>query len=129
MAAEHYFRPVQYPGVQTGKGFSTTYGFNLVINAQASKDKQEALHDLYKFIMSDLVDCWKDTAPFTFARKSGWADNPAVKSFPYVDEIIMAQGPGRVPAAIARVQRAGGRHASRRAEDHAQQGRHQGDAR
>ena len=66
----NYFRPVQYPGVQTGKGFSTTYGFNLVINAKASAEKQEALHDLYKFMMSDLVDAWRDAAPFTFAKKT-----------------------------------------------------------
>ena len=34
-----------------------------VINVQASKEKQEVLHDLYSFIMSDLLDCWKATAP------------------------------------------------------------------
>src|SRR5260221_6154990 len=42
MAAENYFRPVQYPGVQTGKGYSTTYGFNLAINAKAASAKQES---------------------------------------------------------------------------------------
>ena len=94
MLAEGYFRPVQYPGVEAGKGISTTYGFNLVVNARAPKDKQETLGDLYKFIMSDLVDCWKDTAPFTLARKSGWADNPAVKEFPNVAEVIKAKDQG-----------------------------------
>jgi multiple sugar transport system substrate-binding protein len=94
MAREHYYRPVQYPGVAAGTGNSTTYGFNLVINGQASKDKQEVLHDLYKFVMADPVDCWKDTAPFTIARKSGWVDNPAVKAFPQVDEIIKARDQG-----------------------------------
>ena len=94
MLAEGYFRPVQYPGVEAGKGISTTYGFNLVVNARAPKDKQETLGDLYKFIMSDLVDCWKDTAPFTLARKSGWADNPAVKEFPHVAEVIKAKDQG-----------------------------------
>ena len=94
MAAENYFRPVQYPGVQTGKGYSTTYGFNLVINAKAASEKQEALHDLYKFMMSDLVDAWKDAAPFTFAKKTGWADNPEVQKFPYVNEIIRAKDEG-----------------------------------
>ena len=39
MASEGYFRPVQYPGVQGGKGNSTTYGFNLVINAQGVRKK------------------------------------------------------------------------------------------
>jgi len=94
MEAENYFRPVQYPGVQTGKGFSTTYGFNLVINGKASAEKQEALHNLYKFMMSDLVDAWKDAAPFTFAKKTGWADNPEVQKFPYVNEIIRAKDEG-----------------------------------
>jgi len=94
MAAEGYYRPVQYPGFAAGTGNSTTYGFNLVINAHAAKDKQEVLHDLYKFMMSDLVDCWKDTAPFPPARKSGWVDNPAVKDFPYVGEIVRARDQG-----------------------------------
>lgn len=94
MLDEGYFRPVQYPGIEPGKGYSTTYGFNLVINARAPQDKQEALHDLYKFMMSDLVDGWADTAPFTYARKTGWADNPAIKKFPNVDEIIRCKDEG-----------------------------------
>jgi ABC-type glycerol-3-phosphate transport system substrate-binding protein len=94
MAAEGYYRPVQYPGFVAGKGNSTTYGFNLVINARAPKEKQEVLHDLYRFVMSDPLDCWKDTAPFTLGRKSGWADNPVVKEFPYVEEMIRARDEG-----------------------------------
>ena len=94
MAEEQYYAEVQYPGFQPGKGFSSTYGFNLVISAQASKDKQEVLHDMYRFVMSDPVDCWKDTAPFTMARKSGWVDNPAVKSFPHIEEFIIARDQG-----------------------------------
>ena len=50
MLAEGYFA-VSYPGVEAGKGYSSCYGFNLVINARASKEKQEVLHDLYKFMM------------------------------------------------------------------------------
>lgn len=76
------------------KGISTTYGFNLVVNAQAPRPKQEALHDMYKFIMSDLLDAWKDTQPFPMARKSGWADNPAVKTFPDVEELLLAKDQG-----------------------------------
>jgi multiple sugar transport system substrate-binding protein len=94
MAKEGYYRPVQYPAFAGGKRISTTYGFNLVVSAQAPKDKQEVLHDLYRFMMSDAVDCWKDTAPFPLARKSGWADNPLVKEFPQVDEIIKARDQG-----------------------------------
>ena len=94
MEEEHYYRPVQYPGFESGKGFSTTYGFNLVINADAPQDKQEVLHDLYRFIMSDPGDCWQDTAPFTLARKSGFSDNPVVQEFPQVDEIIRARDEG-----------------------------------
>ena len=94
MLKEGYFRPVQYPGVQAGKGYTTTYGFNLVVNARAAKEKQEALQDMYKFMMSDLADAWKDTAPFPPARKSGWADNPEVKKFPHVQEIITARDRG-----------------------------------
>jgi maltose-binding protein MalE len=44
--------------------------------------------------MSDLIDCWKDTKPFTPARKSGWADDPQVKSFPNLDEIIRTRDTG-----------------------------------
>jgi multiple sugar transport system substrate-binding protein len=94
MLNERYFKPVPYPGVERGKGFSTTYGFNYVINARAPKDKQEVLHDLYKFVMSDAVDAWKDTAPFPLARLSGWTDNAAVKEFPDVDQIIRARDQG-----------------------------------
>lgn len=94
MQTEHYYRPVQYCGVEAGKGISTSYGFNLVINAHAPRDKQEVLHDLYKFIMSDLVDCWKETAPLTLARKSGWTDHPTVKDFPYVNEVLRAKDEG-----------------------------------
>lgn len=94
MAAARYYRPVQYPGTEAGKGFATAYGFNLVVNAQITKDKQEALHDVYKVVMGDLVECWKDTGPFTVGRKSGWADNPAVQSFPHVNEFIKAKDQG-----------------------------------
>jgi multiple sugar transport system substrate-binding protein len=94
MKSEGYFRPVQYPGVAVGKGFPTTYGFNLVINARAAKEKQEVLHDLYRFIFSDPIDCWAATAPFTLARKSGWRDHPTVREFPDVDAIITATDNG-----------------------------------
>jgi multiple sugar transport system substrate-binding protein len=94
MRAEGYFRPVQYPGVGPGKGIATTYGFNLVINARVSKEKQEVLHDLYRFIFSDPIDCWAATAPFTLARKSGWRNHPTVRAFPDVDEIITATDQG-----------------------------------
>jgi ABC-type glycerol-3-phosphate transport system substrate-binding protein len=94
MAEQNYFRPVQYPGSVTGKGISTTYGFNLVINVKAPDEKQETLHELYKFMMADLVDAWRDAAPFTFAKKTGWADNAEVQKFPYVNEIIKAKDEG-----------------------------------
>jgi ABC-type glycerol-3-phosphate transport system substrate-binding protein len=94
MAEDNYFRPVQYPGFQPGKGISTTYGFNLVINAKASDDKRETLHDLYQFMMNDLLGAWRDAAPFTFAKKTGWADSPQVQIFPYVNEIIKAKDQG-----------------------------------
>ncbi len=94
MEAEGYYRPVQLPGVTADKRYSTCYGFNFVVNANAPKDKQEVLHDLYRFVMSDLVDCWQATAPFTLARKSGWTDDPRVKSFPHVAEIIRAKDQG-----------------------------------
>jgi multiple sugar transport system substrate-binding protein len=94
MEAEGYYRPVQLPGVTADKRYSTCYGFNFVVNANAPKDKQEVLHDMYRFVMSDLVDCWQATAPFTLARKSGWTDDPRVKSFPHVQDIIRAKDQG-----------------------------------
>src|SRR5437899_2459387 len=94
MESEGYFLPVQMAGVTADKRYTTCYGFNFVVNARAPKDKQEALHDMYRFIMSDLVDCWQATAPFTLARKTGWTDDPRVKSFPHVGEIIKAKDNG-----------------------------------
>lgn len=94
MAAQGYYRPVQWPGVEAGRGNSTTYGFNLVVNAQAPKDKQEVLHDMYRFMMSDPVDCWKDTAPFPLALKGSWTDDPSVKNYPDVQQFLTARDRG-----------------------------------
>jgi multiple sugar transport system substrate-binding protein len=94
MATEGYFRPVQTPGVDPNKRYTTSYGFNFVMNINAPREKQKVIHELYRFIMSDLMDCWTDTAPFPPARKSGWADDPRVKSFPHLGEIIKAQQNG-----------------------------------
>ncbi len=82
------------PGLSADKRYGTCYGFNFVINAQAAKEKQDVLHHMYRYIMSDLVDCWKATAPFTFARRSGWTDNPDVRSFRNVETIIAAKDIG-----------------------------------
>jgi multiple sugar transport system substrate-binding protein len=95
MLNEGYYQPVQYPGVEKGKeGISTTYGFNLVVNSRAPKEKQEVLHDMYRFMMADLVDCWKETAPLTLARKTGWVEDPSVKNFPHVDAVLRAKDQG-----------------------------------
>jgi multiple sugar transport system substrate-binding protein len=94
METDHSYRAIQCPGVESGKGYSTAYGFNLVVNNRTSKEKQEALHALYKFVMGDLIACWKHTGPFTVARKSGWADDPSVKSFPDVQAIIKCKDQG-----------------------------------
>jgi ABC-type glycerol-3-phosphate transport system substrate-binding protein len=94
MASGHYYRPVQYPGYVAGKGNSTTYGFNLVINARAPKQKQEVLHDLYRFILSDPVDAWKAAAPFPLALKGNWTEDPLVKKFPHVEQILLARDNG-----------------------------------
>jgi multiple sugar transport system substrate-binding protein len=94
MESEGYYKAYVMPGVSADKRYSTCYGFNLVANAQASQVKQEVLHHLYRYIMSDLVDCWRATAPFTLARKSGWTDHPEVKSAPNIDAIIRAKDTG-----------------------------------
>ena len=94
MAKGHYYRPAQYPGYVAGKGNSSTYGFNLVINARAAKEKQEVLHDLYRFVLSDPVDAWKAAAPFPLALKGGWTEDPLVKKFPHVEEILKARDNG-----------------------------------
>jgi multiple sugar transport system substrate-binding protein len=94
MESEHYYKPVLMPGVVADKRYSSCYGFNLVVSTRAPKDKQEVLQDMYRFMMGDLVDCWEATAPFTFARKSGWTDSPTVKSFPDVQTIIAAKDTG-----------------------------------
>lgn len=94
MFRERYFRAVRSPGVEAGKGFTTTYGFNFVVSSQASPDKQEVLTDMYRFVLDDRIDCWRDTAPFPLARKSGWTDNPEVKAFPDIAEILDARDRG-----------------------------------
>jgi multiple sugar transport system substrate-binding protein len=94
MESEGYYKAYVMPGVTADKRYSTCYGFNLVVNAQASKEKQEVLQHMYRFMMSDLVDCWRATAPFTLARKSGWTDHPEVKNAPNIDAIIRAKDTG-----------------------------------
>ncbi len=94
MEGEGYYLPVLMPGMTAEKRFSTCYGFNLVVAANAAKEKQEALQDVYRFILADPVDCWEATAPFTLARKSGWTDSPKVRSFPHVQDIIKAKDTG-----------------------------------
>jgi multiple sugar transport system substrate-binding protein len=94
MESEHYYKAVLMPGVTADKRYSSCYGFNLVVSARASRDKQEALQDMYRFILADPVDCWEATAPFTMARKSGWTDSPKVKTFPDVQAIIAAKDTG-----------------------------------
>ena len=94
MEAEGYYKAYLMPGVSDDKRYSTCYGFNCVINVHASKDKQDVLHHMYRFIMSDLLDCWKATAPLTLARKSGWTDYPEVKSTPNIQAILRAKDTG-----------------------------------
>jgi ABC-type glycerol-3-phosphate transport system substrate-binding protein len=94
MSSNQSYRPIQCPGIEPGKGYSTAYGFNLVLNKQASADKQEALHAFYKFLMADPVACWKHTGPFTVGRKSGWVNDTEVAAFPDVGEIIKAKDQG-----------------------------------
>jgi multiple sugar transport system substrate-binding protein len=94
MEKEGYYKAYLMPGVTADKRYSSCYGFNLVINARATKDKQEVLHHLYRYMMSDLIDCWRATAPFTLARKSGWTDHPEVRSTPNIDAIIKSKDTG-----------------------------------
>lgn len=94
MDAEGYYTVYQMPGVTADKRYSTCYGFNCVINANASKEKQEVLHHLYRFMMSDLIDCWRATAPLTLARKTGWTDHPEVRKTPHIDAILRAKDTG-----------------------------------
>ena len=128
MEAEGYYKAYLMPGVSDDKRYSTCYGFNCVINVHASKEKQDVLHHMYRFIMSDLLDCWKATAPLTLARKSGWTDYPEVKSTPEHPGHPARQGHRRLPAAYAGVERARRRHAPRGSEGHAGERRHQGGA-
>jgi ABC-type glycerol-3-phosphate transport system substrate-binding protein len=94
MEAEKYYLPTVMQGITADKRYSSCYGFNFVVNVNAPKEKQDVLQDMYRFIMSDLVDCWEATAPFTLARKSGWTDHPKVKSFPLVAEVVKAKDTG-----------------------------------
>jgi multiple sugar transport system substrate-binding protein len=94
MESEGYYKAYVMPGVTADKRYSTCYGFNLVANAQAPREKQEVLHHLYRYMMSDLIDCWRATAPFTLARKSGWTDHPEVKSAPNIAAILRSKDTG-----------------------------------
>ena len=43
----------------------------------APPEKQEALHDFYKFFMAEPLEVWKETAPFAHARRAGgWQNTP-----------------------------------------------------
>ena len=94
MEAEGYYKAYVMPGVTEDKRYSTCYGFNCVVNANASKEKQEVLHHMYRFMMSDLRDCWIATAPLTLARKSGWTELPEVKSTPNIEAFLRAKDTG-----------------------------------
>ena len=101
-----YFRPVQYPGVQGRQGLSRPPTASTWSSTpRRPKEKQEALHDLYKFMMSDLVDCLEGRR--SLHVRAARADGLTIrrcKKFPYVNEIITRQGRGRVPAALPGVQ-------------------------
>jgi len=94
MEAEGYYMPVQSPGVDPNKRYASCYGVISVISATASRDKQEVLHDLLRFMYSDVIDAWGATKPFLPARKSGWADHPDVKNFPHLQELIKSRDNG-----------------------------------
>ncbi len=95
MFAEGYYRAIPYPGLDPGKGYATTYGFVLTVNAQAPKEKQEALHDFYKFFMAEPLEVWKETAPFAHIRRAGgWQQDPAVTSFPNAKWLLQSREEG-----------------------------------
>ena len=106
MESEGYYKAYLMPGITANKRYSSCYGFNLVVNAQAPKEKQEVLHHMYRYMMSDLVDCWRATAPFTLARKSGWTDHPEVKTLEHRRHHPVERHRD-VPAAHAGLERAG----------------------
>jgi ABC-type glycerol-3-phosphate transport system substrate-binding protein len=91
MAEEGYYRALHMPGVTPANRGTTSYGLGLAINKQAPKDKQEILHDLYKFIMADLVSCWQATGPFPPARKGDWIEHPSVRNSRDLKEMLAAQ--------------------------------------
>jgi multiple sugar transport system substrate-binding protein len=95
MFAEGYYRAIRYPGLEAGKGYATTYGFVLTINAQAPQEKKEALHDFYKFFMAEPLEVWKETAPFAHIRRAGgWQKAPAVTSFPNAKWLLQSREEG-----------------------------------
>jgi multiple sugar transport system substrate-binding protein len=95
MFADGYYRAIRCPGTQAGKGNSTTFGFNLTMNAQASKEKQEALQDFYRFFTADPLGVFKETAPFAFARKTGgWLNDPLVKGTKDAPWLLQAREEG-----------------------------------
>ena len=70
MESEGYYKAYVMPGVTEDKRYSTCYGFNCVINAHASKEKQDVLHHMYRFIMSDLAGLLEgDGAPHARAQE------------------------------------------------------------
>src|SRR5262249_21004748 len=85
----------RYPGLEPGKGYATTYGFVLTVNAQASQEKQAALHDFYKFFMAEPLEVWKETAPFAHIRRAGgWQQDTAVTSFPNAKWLLQSREEG-----------------------------------
>jgi ABC-type glycerol-3-phosphate transport system substrate-binding protein len=94
MERGQYYKGVQMPGVKANQRYSSCYGVVNLINKQISSSKQEVLHDVYRFMMADLVACWAEAKPFPPARKSGWRTNPEVQQFPNVNAIFKAQEDG-----------------------------------
>jgi ABC-type glycerol-3-phosphate transport system substrate-binding protein len=95
MFADGDYRAIRYPGLEPGKGYATTYGFVLTVNAQAPKEKQEALHDFYKFFMAEPLEVWKETAPFAHVRRAGgWQQDPAVTAFPNARWLLQSREEG-----------------------------------
>jgi multiple sugar transport system substrate-binding protein len=95
MFADGDYRAIRYPGLEPGKGYATTYGFVLTVNAQASQEKQEALHDFYKFFMAEPLEVWKETAPFAHIRRAGgWQQDAAVTAFPNATWLLQSREEG-----------------------------------
>ena len=97
-----------------GKGFSTTYGFNLVINAKAAAEKQEDASRSLQVHDERSGRCLEGCSALHLRQEDRMGRQSRGAEIPLRQRDHPRQGRRRLPAALAGVQRTRRLHAPRR---------------